>query len=167
MEHSINYGALIDDAMHHIIKKALSYVAINGLPEEHHFFISFITCYPGVYLSDRLKQRYPNEITIVLQYQFDDLIINNDHFSVVLSFNSVREKIVVPFNSITSFADPSVKFGLQFKHADLEKYKQQTQSAIKDVRHKKQDDTKAIAADNTSAANIINIDFTKKRENEN
>lgn len=111
----IDYGQLIDDAMHIIVKKALERVCKEGLPGKHHFFISFITDYPGVSISEALKSKYPDEMTIVLQHQFEDLKITDKGFSVVLSFDNIKEKIVVPFDALVAFADPSVKFGLQFR----------------------------------------------------
>ncbi len=114
----IDYGRLIDDAMHVIVKKALESISKDGLPGRHHFFISFLTNYPGVKLSDALRKKYPEEITIVLQHQFEGLEVKEDGFFVTLSFESIREKIYVPFDSLVAFADPSVKFGLQFRHGD-------------------------------------------------
>lgn len=117
-EDLINYGALIDDAMHVIVKKALEIAAERGLPGDHHFFVSFLTRYPGVKISEKLLNKYPDEMTIVLQYQFEELKIEEHCFSVILSFNSIKEKILVPYAALTAFADPSVKFGLQFRHID-------------------------------------------------
>ena len=114
----IDYGQLIDDAMHIIVKKALERVCREGLPGKHHFFISFLTNYPGVSLSKALKDKYPDEMTIVIQHQFEDLTITDKGFSVVLSFDNVKERIAIPFDSLLAFADPSVKFGLQFRHMD-------------------------------------------------
>ncbi len=114
----INYGHLIDDAMHIIVKKALQKVIKEGLPGKHHFFISFATNYPGVKISENLKKKYPEEITIVLQHQFDSLEVTDEGFSVILSFNNVKEKVSVPFPSLVAFADPSVKFGLQFRQSN-------------------------------------------------
>ncbi|MCE3231800.1 MAG: hypothetical protein K0R98_57 [Rickettsiaceae bacterium] len=114
----IDYGKLIDDAMHIIVKKALERVSDEGLPGKHHFFISFLTNYPGVIISDELKKKYPEEMTIVLQHQFDDLKVTDKRFDVVLSFDNVKENIGAPFDALVAFADPSVKFGLQFRHID-------------------------------------------------
>lgn len=119
-EEFIDYGQLIDDAMHIIVQKALVRVEKEGLPGSHHFFISFLTEYPGVEISPALRKKYPEEMTIVLQYQFDGLTVTEKGFSVSLSFDNVKEKVVVPFTALTAFADPSVKFGLQFRHVDLE-----------------------------------------------
>lgn len=119
-EEFIDYGQLIDDAMHVIVQKALRRVAKEGLPGNHHFFISFLTEYPGVQLSEKLRQKYPDEMTIVLQYQFEDLRVDDQGFAVSLSFDNIKEKIEVPFAALTAFADPSVKFGLQFRHIDID-----------------------------------------------
>lgn len=111
---TIDYPKLIDGAMRNVVREALIHVQKFGLPGEHHFFISFQTDYPGVSISPQLKSRYPDEITIVVQHQFWDLKIARDHFSLMLSFNNIPEKLVVPFDALTAFADPSIKFGLQF-----------------------------------------------------
>ena len=116
MKSDIDYGQLLDKAMYVIVKKALQLVAREGLPGNHHFFISFATDYPGVVISKRLLAQYPKEMTIVLQYQFDNLNVTDDHFEVSLNFNGVNEHLIVPFVAIAVFADPSVSFSLQFKH---------------------------------------------------
>lgn len=110
----IDFPALIDHAMRDVVRKALQTVEQQGLPGEHHFFISFRTEYPGVAISSALLGRHPHEMTIVLQHQFWDLKVQEDRFSITLSFNNVPEKLVIPFQAMTAFADPSVKFGLQF-----------------------------------------------------
>jgi hypothetical protein len=92
----------------------LADVARNGLPGDHHFFIGFSTTAPGVRISNRLRESYPEEMTVVLQHQFWDLEVTDTGFSVSLSFNGVPERLVVPFSSIKGFLDPSVQFGLQF-----------------------------------------------------
>jgi uncharacterized protein len=115
-EEFIDYSALVDEAMHIIVRKSLEIVAKKSFFGDHHFFISFITKYPGVLLSDKLRKKYPDEMTIVLQFQFEDLQVHEDHFSVILSFDNVKETISAPYAALTAFADPSVKFGLQFKH---------------------------------------------------
>jgi len=111
---TIDYPKMIDSAMRNVVREALIHVQKFGLPGDHHFFISFQTEYPGVQISPQLKARYPEEITIVVQHQFWDLKIARDHFSLMLSFNNIPEKLVVPLDALTAFADPSIKFGLQF-----------------------------------------------------
>lgn len=110
----IDFPGLIDQAMRNVVRKALETVAEGGLPGEHHFFISFRTDFSGVQISPSLKERHPKEMTIVLQHQFWDLKVESDKFSITLSFNNIPEKLVIPFQAMTAFADPSVKFGLQF-----------------------------------------------------
>lgn len=116
---SINYNDLIERALYNVIKDALSIMQRNnesgGSIGNHHFFISFLTYFPGVVLSDKLKRKYPNEITIVLQNRFENLEAKESGFSVILSFGGIPETIVIPYQAITVFADPSVKFDLQFK----------------------------------------------------
>ncbi len=114
MKDTIDYPGLIDTAMRGVVREALVHVDKFGLPGEHHFFISFQTNFPGVSISPQLKSRYPEEITIVVQHQFWDLKITDKQFSIMLSFNNIPEKLVVPFDALTAFADPSIKFGLQF-----------------------------------------------------
>ena len=118
-EDLIQYPALIDQAMRGVVREVLKRIQASGLPGEHHFYISFSTTYPGVKISEQLKARYPKEITIVLQHQFWDFKVEEHQFQVTLSFGGVPEKLVVPYVALTAFADPSIKFGLQFQHADM------------------------------------------------
>lgn len=113
----IDYGKLVDEAMHVIVYKVMALIEKHGLPGTHHFFISFMTKHTAVKLSETLLNRYPKEMTIVLQYQFQDLKVDNKGFSITLSFNGTKENIYIPFAAITTFADPSVQFGLQFREA--------------------------------------------------
>lgn len=115
MKDPINYTDLADEVMREVVAKVLRIVETEGLIYDHYFYISFSTTMQGVQLSDRLKERYPKEITIVLQHQFENLFVENDRFSVNLRFDGVKETVIVPFKALTSFADPSVKFALQFK----------------------------------------------------
>ncbi|MCP5433234.1 MAG: hypothetical protein H6923_08200 [Alphaproteobacteria bacterium] len=110
----MRYDLLTQDAMRGVVRETLSRIVRDGLPGSHHFFIAFQTGYPGVELSDALRARYPDEMTIVLQHQFWDLKVAQDRFSVSLSFNGIIERLGVPFAAIKSFFDPSVPFGLQF-----------------------------------------------------
>lgn len=116
---NIDYGKLVDEAMHVIVCRVLKKVQKEGLPGNHHFFISFLTKHPGVKLSKALSEKYPREMTIVLQYQYQDLTVDNKGFSVALSFSGVKESIYIPFSAVTTFADPSVQFGLQFRGVEM------------------------------------------------
>lgn len=111
----IDYEALQQDALRGIVRAALQQIAKSGLPGEHHFYISFLTQAPGVVLSKRLKEKYPHEMTIVLQHRFWDLLVSDDRFEVKLTFDGVPERLVIPFAAIKVFIDPSVHFGLQFE----------------------------------------------------
>ncbi len=114
MAKSINYGQLMHKALRGLMAEVLAQVARDGLPGEHHFFITFDTTHPGVDMATSLRERYPGEMTVVLQNQFDDLAVMKDRFSVTLSFGNVPYPIVIPFDAIKTFADPSVNFGLKF-----------------------------------------------------
>jgi uncharacterized protein len=114
----IRYDVLARDALRGVLRRVLADAAEHGLPGEHHFFITFVSTADGVKLSPRLLAQYPEEMTVILQHQFWDLVVTEDRFEVGLSFGGIPERLVVPFNSIKSFFDPSVKFGLQFEPAD-------------------------------------------------
>jgi hypothetical protein len=114
----IRYDVLARDALRGVLRRVLADAAEHGLPGEHHFFITFISTAEGVKLSPRLLAQYPEEMTVILQHQFWDLVVTEDRFEVGLSFGGIPERLVVPFNSIKSFFDPSVQFGLQFEPAD-------------------------------------------------
>ena len=111
----IRYDLLVQDALRAVVRRVLTDVARDGLPGEHHLYVSFDTRAPGVRLSPRLKEKYPEEMTIVLQHQFWDLIVAEQFFEVGLSFNGIPERLHVPFDALKGFFDPSVKFGLQFE----------------------------------------------------
>jgi len=114
IEDYIRYDQLVDGAMRDVVKEALKKVHKEGFSGNHHFLISFLTGYEGVSISPKLKEKYPDEMTIVLQHQYEDLDITKDSFQVVLSFDGMKEKVKIPFLALTSFADPGVKFGLKF-----------------------------------------------------
>lgn len=111
----IRYDLLTQEALRGVVRRVLSDVAKSGLPGDHHFYISFKTGAEGVRISPRLREQYPDDITIILQHQFWDMKVNDDSFEIGLSFGGVPEKLVVPFSAISGFFDPSVQFGLQFE----------------------------------------------------
>jgi uncharacterized protein len=115
---ALRYDHMVEEALRGVVRKALSEVAEHGLPGAHHFYITFETDHPGVELSETLKSRYPEEMTIILQHQFWSLEVDKNQFAVTLSFNDRHERIGIPFEAITSFADPAVKFGLRFEAQD-------------------------------------------------
>jgi len=112
----MRYDLMAQKALRGVVRQALERIAQAGLPGEHHFYISFDTKAPGVKMSDRLRQEYTEEMTIVLQHQYWGLEIGDDVFQVELSFNDRPEKIVIPYVCIKGFFDPSVQFGLQFEN---------------------------------------------------
>jgi hypothetical protein len=118
MNDRFHYDALVDDALRSVVRRVLTQVAEKGLPGSHHFYISFRSGDPGVVLPDYLRAKYPEEMTIVLQHQYWDLIITEEFFEVTVSFNKQQERIKVPFAALSAFVDPSVRFGLQFDRKD-------------------------------------------------
>ena len=116
----IRYDVLARDALRGVLRRVLTDAAEHGLPGDHHFFITFISTADGVKLSPRLLAQYPEEMTVILQHQFWDLVVTEDRFEVGLSFGGIPERLVVPFAAIKSFLDPSVQFGLQFEPTDAD-----------------------------------------------
>lgn len=119
-EDLIRYDVLTQDALRNVIRKVLEEVASSGLPGEHHFFITFRTDHPSVRLSARMRERYPEEMTIVIQHSYWDLKITDTYFEIDLSFDDILERLRVPFTSLKGFFDPHVKFGVQFDADYLE-----------------------------------------------
>jgi uncharacterized protein len=111
----IRYDLLVQDALRGVVRKVLADTARDGLPGEHHFYITFRTHAPGVKLSTRLREQYPEEMTIILQYQFWNLKVDDHSFEVGLHFKNVPELLQVPYSAISGFYDPSVQFGLKFE----------------------------------------------------
>ncbi|MDC1481353.1 ClpXP protease specificity-enhancing factor SspB [Ascidiaceihabitans sp.] len=120
MSDTIDYGNLMHDAMRSLIKRVLTDVQANGLPGSHHFFITFRTTHPDAELADWLSDRYPEEMTVVMQHWFDRLEVGEDGFGIRLNFGDAPEPLFVPYDAIKTFVDPSVEFGLRFEAADDE-----------------------------------------------
>lgn len=148
---TIDYAAFIDNAMRNAVKDILRQVERSGLPGKHHFFISYRTDFPGVEISTALKNKYPKEITIVLQHQFWDMRIEEDKFSVSLSFSNVPEKLIIPFAALTGFADPSTKFGLKFHNL------------VTDQMTSGGEESKTEADEIKESAEIITLDAFRKK----
>lgn len=111
----LRYDRMVEKALRGVVREAVREVIKDGLAGEHHFYITFLTDHAGVKIPDYLRERYPGEMTIVLQYQFYDLEVDDEKLGVTLSFNNVPERLEVPLPAITIFADPSVNFALQFQ----------------------------------------------------
>ncbi|KPP84478.1 MAG: hypothetical protein HLUCCO07_05115 [Rhodobacteraceae bacterium HLUCCO07] len=119
MSRSIDYGSLMHRAMRGLIQEVLADVADHGLPGTHHFFITFDTTHPDAELADWLRDRYPTEMTVVMQHWFDNLDVGDDGFSITLNFGDAPEPLYIPYDAIKTFVDPSVEFGLRFEtHAE-------------------------------------------------
>lgn len=116
----LRYDLMVQDALKGVVRKILSEAGRDGLPGDHHFYITFRTTAPGVRLSQRLREKHPDEMTIVLQHQFWDLNVSEHAFEVGLSFSGVPERLLIPYDAITTFFDPSVQFGLKFETQDAQ-----------------------------------------------
>ncbi|HEY8160971.1 SspB family protein [Methylocystis sp.] len=181
----IRYDLLVQDAMRSVVRKVLGDVAASGyLPGDHHFTISFRTDAPGVKISRRLAEQWPQELTIILQHQFSNLEVDDEGFGVTLSFRSIPENLYVPFASITGFFDPSVEFGLRFEAADMEEDEEEEEDlppGLRAVEEKvetkpapasKQEKAEKIAAaapptpeggESEGAAKVVSIDAFRKK----
>ena len=153
MNDRFHYDALVDDALRSVVRRVLRQVADKGLPGSHHFYISFRSTDPGVKLPDYLRAKYPEEMTIVLQHRYWDLKVEDDFFSVGLSFGGVPSTLVVPFASVTRFHDPAVEFSLTFQADGGDDLVEEPDEAEND----------APRADPGDGSNVVSVDFTKKK----
>jgi hypothetical protein len=166
----LHYEKIVEEALRSVVRTALVQVATYGLPGDHSLYISFLTRYPGVDIPDRLIADYPEDMTIVLEHQFWDLEVHDDHFGVTLSFNRRKERLIVPFSAVNSFADPSVPFGLKFELATVMAGSEasEAEASHPSVPDAAINETDAdIAAEEDEAARtgeVVNLDsFRKKR----
>lgn len=128
MKDTLDYGSLMHRAMRGLIFNVLEQVRDHGLPGNHHFFITFDTTHPDVQLADWLKDRYPAEMTVVIQHWFDNLVVREDGFSITLNFGDQPEPIQIPFDAIQTFVDPSVEFGLRFENQDMDEIEDEAEA---------------------------------------
>ena len=128
MTDTLDYGSLMHRAMRGLIFNVLEQVRDHGLPGNHHFFITFDTTHPDVQLADWLKDRYPAEMTVVIQHWFDNLVVREDGFSITLNFGDQPEPIQIPFDAIQTFVDPSVEFGLRFENQDMDEVEDEAEA---------------------------------------
>ena len=163
----LRYDRMVEDALRGVVRRALIEVGTTGLPGEHHFYLTFRTGEAGVEIGPALKAQYPKEMTIVLQHQFWGLEVNDDQFAVTLSFGGKHERLVVPYRAIVSFADPSVKFGLQFESGTAEEAAGTGESsATKAIAPKDLNDLPQVTegdADSKSGAQIVALDAFRKK----
>ena len=154
------YDMMVEEALRGVVSKALQHAAKHGLPNGHHFYITFKTSRRDVDIPVFLKEHYPDEMTIVLEHQFWDLKIHEREFEVALSFNDKRERLVIPFNAITAFSDPSVKFGLQFQEIQISE-----DQAINDDKLDTRDPEKQDSAEKSSGEVVSLEKFRNKSTN--
>ena len=150
----LRYDRMVEDALRSVVRKALIEAAQRGLPGEHHFYITFHTERPGVGIADWLRQQYPQEMTIILQHQFWDLTVEEERFAVTLSFGGRHERLTVPLEAVTRFADPSVKFGLQFEGTDAKPEKPAAAPALL---------TSDVGSESPKSGEVVALDSFRKK----
>lgn len=151
----INYEELAQEAMRGVVRKVLTIVSELGeLPGDHHFFIAFDTHAEGLEISKRLQLQYPEDMTIILQHQFSDLNVYDDYFEVVLSFNHVAEKLVIPYTAIKVFYDPSSQYGLHFGSPDGEKLNDQSDEIKTDLLEDNEEGYSSAAPEFTMSKSV-------------
>ena len=160
MSRTIDYGNLMHGAMRSLIRNVLLDVKDNGLPGAHHFFISFDTSHPDAELADWLSDRYPDEMTVVMQHWYDGLDVTEDGFSITLNFGDAPEPLYVPYDAIRTFVDPSVEFGLRFEQKD-EDTKAKAETATKPLPQTEESELEVEEAP-AKAAEIISLDSFRK-----
>ena len=158
MSRSIEYGSLMHEAMRGLIRKVLDDVAENGLPGAHHFFITFDTGHPDAELADWLSDRYPGEMTVVMQHWYDKLEVTSEGFSVTLNFGDSPEPLYIPYDAIKTFVDPSVEFGLRFESQEEEETGNTI--AIADTSAPEVDDASGASVE--KEAEVVSLDSFRK-----
>lgn len=173
----IRYDILAQEALRGVMRKVLAEVSRTGLPGNHHFFITFLTGAPGVRVSSRLRERYPEQMTIVIQFQYWDLKVTDTGFEVGLSFSDVPEKLEIPFSAVRGFYDPSVNFELEFDvktdaEVEDEPTAQPASEPLAIVAEKKPETKKkaaeaekkaAVDADAGKGADVVSLDAFRKK----
>jgi hypothetical protein len=168
----LNYELLVEDALRSVVRSSLRIVENIGLPGETHFYISFNSSYDGVELDESLRAKHPEQMTIVIQHQYADLQVSEDYFSVTLFFGGKPSPMIIPFQAITSFNDPSVGFGLQFGMLDngddedglsLDDDSNAASAKTNDGNDTKEHKGKDTATDDEKTAEVVSLDTFRKR----
>lgn len=157
MTRTIDYGKLMHRAMRGLIRQVLDEVAEHGLPGDHHFFITFDTLHPDAEIADWLSDRYPEEMTVVVQHWFENLSVSEDGFSITLNFGDRPEPLYIPFDAVRTFVDPSVEFGLRFESHESEEASEGEASAAEPA-----DTPAAVDATGRKDADIVSLDSFRK-----
>jgi hypothetical protein len=167
---TLRYDQWIAEALLGVVTRALNIAATEGLPGDHHYYLTFRTDMDGVEIPDFLRAQYPEEMTIVLQHQFWDLLIGEDSFEVTLKFQGRKTRLVIPMRALTAFADPSVNFGLQLKVAELtadpEDIDDETREAIErtlEAKARSHDDSKSNEDSEPKKGEVITLDAFRKK----
>jgi len=157
----LRYDKMVEDALRGVVREALREASAKGLPGDHHFYVTFDTTHDGTVMPDWLRTEYPEQMTIVLQHQFWGLEIGEESFSVTLSFNNRQERLTVPIAAITGFADPAVKFGLQFEATELEEG--DAAKPVEKVAASAARKPSAAAAATNNGADVVTLDAFRKK----
>ncbi len=158
MKDLLRYDKMVEAALRGVVREALARAAANGMPGAHHFYITFKTGFEGVELPEHLRAKHPEEMTVVLEHQFWDLTVEEDRFAVTLSFQNKPERLVIPFEAILSFADPAVKFGLQFQQAAAANQEDHPPGAAET-----EPESEPPAKSGDKGADVVNIDKFRKK----
>ncbi len=159
MTRTIDYGNLMHEAMRSLIRHVLTDVSENGLPGAHHFFISFDTGHPDVEIADWLAERFPDDMTIVMQHWFEGLEVSEDGFSITLNFGNQPERMYIPFDAIRTFVDPSVEFGLRFETQESDDDEEDDEI---DVADEADEDTSPNDDGGKKDADVVSLDSFRK-----
>jgi hypothetical protein len=166
MTTGINYGSLMHQAMRGLIRTVLEDVQRDGLPGEHHFFITFDTGHPDVEIADWLSDRYPGEMTVVMQHWFDNLEVTDDGFAVTLNFGDAPERLYIPFDAVLTFVDPSVEFGLRFESMDGEGLEDgalvPTAQPVKEIKERAKPKEPEASETERKDAEVVSLDTFRK-----
>lgn len=163
---AIRYDLIVQDAMLGVVKHVLNETQKHGLPADHHFYLTYSTNYEGAEMPSHLLEKYPDEITIVLQHEFEDLKVYENHFEVTLWFNNVPAHLRIPFKAIRAFFDPSVKFGLQFNSLENEdegSEENKAQVTALPVKVEDKDGSEEKSEKSSDNTNIISLDSFRKK----
>ena len=159
VDDQLRYDRMVETALRDVVRQALKKVAESGLPGDHHFYLTFLTAGPGVDIPGHLAEQYPEEMTIVLQHQFDDLEVTDEAVAVTLSFNNTKERLTIPFAAVSTFADPSVNFALQFQPAT--ESEQRTAAAKPEPEPEPEVEPAPVAAE--AGGKIVALDQFRKK----
>lgn len=163
----LRYDRMVEQALRNVVREALLCAADQGLPGDHHFYLTFSTRFPGVRIPEYLRAQYPEEMTVVIQYQFYDLDVTEESVGVTLSFNNSQERIVIPLSAITTFADPSVNFALQFQalpaQTEPEEEGEPDRALAQSSGDGEADNSAAAAGQDDGSSNVVTLDSFRKK----